>query len=366
MRKHLSSAACLCGLIFFTCTAAIADPSIGADPVGGFPVEIVDSIGNRIVLKERPQRIVLAGRATLTTANAFYLFEEARARVAAVGHTDQGLGSFLPYLDAGFSAIPELPHEVGPEEVAAQRPDLVIVKNFAYPRLGVPLEKLGIPVIALSLETPEQFLQDIEILGKAIGYPQRAAEIRNIYRRRMMDIETRMEGLTEEEKPRVLLLYYNTRGGSISYNIAPSRWIQTMQVQAAGGNPVWIESHFGSGWKTVNFEQIAAWDPDYIFVTSYRIPTGTFFQEMLNSPQWQHLRAARSGKVFAFPADFYSWAQPDVRWILGVQWLSKILHPDLCRDLDIKGEIESFYRDMYSLDSAEFRSIVEPRITGIE
>ncbi|MGC9313762.1 MAG: ABC transporter substrate-binding protein [Sediminispirochaetaceae bacterium] len=366
MRKKLLSAACLCGLILFASTPAMADPSIGSDPDTAFPVEIVDSIGNRVLLKERPRRIVLAGRATLTTANVFYLFEEARAKVAAIGHTDQGLGTFLPYLDAGFSAIPELPHEVGPEEVAAQRPDLVIVKNFAYSRLGTPLKKLGIPVIALSLETPEQFQQDIEILGKALGCPERAAEIRDTYRRRMTDIETRMEGLTEDEKPRVLLLYYNTKGGNISYNIAPAGWIQTLQVRAAGGNPVWAESHIGSGWKTVNFEQIAAWDPDYIFVTSYRIPTAAFFQEMLNSPQWQHIRAARSGRVFAFPADFYSWAQPDVRWILGVQWLSKILHPDLCRDLDIKVEIETFYRDMYGLSSAEFRSIVEPRITGIE
>ena len=366
MGKKLSSAVWLCGLLLFICTAAMADQTISADPDTGFPVEIVDSIGNRIVLQERPRRIVLAGRATLTTANVFYLFEESRTKVSAIGHTDQGLGSFLPYLDAGFSVIPELPHEVGPEEVAAQRPDLVIVKNFTYSRLGVPLKKLGIPVLALSLETPEQFQQDIEILGKALGYPQRAAEIQDIYRRRMADIETRMEHLMDSEKPEVLLLYYNTKGGNISYNIAPAGWIQTLQVQAAGGNPVWVESHFGSGWKTVNFEQIAAWDPDYIFVTSYRIPTGAFFQEMLNSPQWQHLRAAQSGNVLAFPADFYSWAQPDVRWILGVQWMSKILHPDLCRDLNIMREIETFYVDMYGLSSAEFRSIVEPRITGIE
>lgn len=366
MRKKLLQAACIIGLILFASTAAMADPSIISDPDTGFPVEIVDSIGNRVLLQERPQRIVLAGRATLITANVFYLFEEARTKVSAIGHTDQGLGTFLPYLDADFSAIPELPHEVGPEEVAAQRPDLVIVKNFAYSRLGAPLKKLGIPVIALALETPEQFQQDIEILGKALGYRERAAEILDIYRLRMEDIEARMAQLRESEKPRVLLLYYNTKGGNISYNIAPAGWIQTLQVKVAGGNPVWADSHFGSGWKTVNFEQIAAWDPDYIFVTSYRIPTAAFFQKMLESPQWRHLSAARSGNVLAFPADFYSWAQPDVRWILGVQWLAGILHPDLCSDLDIRSEIETFYRDMYGLSSAEFRSVVEPRITGIE
>ncbi|MDY7028830.1 MAG: ABC transporter substrate-binding protein, partial [Spirochaetota bacterium] len=272
MRKKLLPAVCLCGLILLSSTAAMADPTIGSDPDTAFPVEIVDSIGNRVLVQERPQRIVLAGRATLITANAYYLFEEARAKVSAIGHTDQGLGTFLPYLDAGFSAIPELPHEVGPEEVAAQRPDLVIVKNFAYSRLGAPLKRLGIPVIALSLETPEQFQQDIEILGKALGYRERAAEIRDIYRLRMEDIGTRMERLRDSEKPRVLLLYYNTKGGNISYNVAPEGWIQTLQVKAAGGYPVWADSHIGSGWKTVNFEQIAAWDPDYIFVTSYRIP----------------------------------------------------------------------------------------------
>lgn len=336
-----------------------------ADPSAEFPVEIEDAVGNNVKLTDKPERIVLAGRATLITANAFYLFEEARQNVAAVGHADQGLGTFLPYLDEEFSSVAQLPHEVGVEQILAHNPDLVIVKDYVYQQLGAPLQKLGIPVIALSLETPAVFQRDIRILGRALGSPQRAEEILEIYSRRMELIDAKISDLEERDKPRVLLLYYSTKGGTVSYNIAPRDWIQTWQVEAAGGIPVWAGSHIGSGWKTVNFEQIAAWDPDYIFVTSYRVPTAAFFDELLAEPRWQHLRAAKEKRILAFPADFYSWAQSDVRWVLGVEWLATVLHPQLFQDLDIREEIRTFYRDMYGLDAREYASIVAPRLSGI-
>jgi len=350
--------------ILFLIIVLTAFPAFSS-PGMKYPVEIVDSLGNRITLKEKPSRIVLAGRATLITANAFYLFEEARKDVAAIGHTDQGLGNFLPYLDKDFNALPQLPHEVGPEQVIANRPDLVIVKDLAYPRLGTALQKLGIPVIALSLESAESFQQDIGILGKALGYPDRARTIQSLFRARTDRLESRLDSLQEKEKPRVLLLYYSVKGGETSFNIAPRNWIQTYQVEAAGGNPVWAESHMGSGWKTVNFEQIAAWDPDFIFVTSYRTPVEEFFTRLADNSRWQQLKAMKAAQVLAFPADFYSWAQPDVRWILGAEWMAQILHPELFEDLNMMDEIRYFYRDMYGLEDDLFRSAVASRLDEI-
>ena len=336
-----------------------------AAPSAVFPLEITDSIGNKITIEKKPERIVLAGRATLITANAFYLFREARKNVIAVGHTDQGLGNFLPYLDKNFNNLIQLPHEVGPEQIISQHPDLVIVKDFIYKRLGPPLKKLGIPVVALSLESAEAFQTDIGILGRALGYPGRAEEIQSLLRQRIETVESRISTLREDEKPRVLLLYYSVKGGASSYNIAPKSWIQTHQVEAAGGRAVWADSHMGNGWKTVNFEQIAVWDPDYIFITSYRMPVLDVFEKIRGNNQWELLRAMKSGRVLPFPADFYSWAQPDVRWILGTQWLAGVLHPDLFAETDMMKETESFYLEMYDLDPSVFRSVVAPRITGI-
>ena len=343
--------------------AALLFPlNASAAPSTHYPLTIEDSLGNEITIEGVPQRVVLAGKATLITANAYYLFEEARDQVVAIGKTNQGLGNFLPYLDPDFEEVTKLSHEVGPEQIAAQRPDLVIVKDFMYKRLGASLSKLGIPVLALNLESAESFIRDINILGKVLDRQARAQEIVTIYEERLNDIERRTTTLDTNEKPRVLMLYYSVRGSDTSFNIPPKSWIQTFQVETAGGTPVWADSNIGRGWKTVNFEQIAAWDPDSIVITSFHSPSDSFFEDILTTPQWRQLRASRDGKVFPFPADFYSWAQPDVRWILGVQWLAKKLHPSLFSDMDLPGEIESFYLDMYKLDRQTYREVVAPRL----
>lgn len=340
-------------------------PAAPAAPATRYPLTIEDSLGNEISIDGVPQRVVLAGKATLITANAYYLFEEARDQVVAIGKTNQGLGNFLPYLDPDFEDVTKLSHEVGPEQIAAQRPDLVIVKDFMYKQLGAPLEKLGIPVLALNLESAENFFRDIKILGKVLDQQARAQEIVTIYEERLQDIERKTESLAADEKPRVLMLYYSVRGNDTSFNIPPKSWIQTFQVEAAGGRPVWADSHVGRGWKTVNFEQIAAWDPDSIVITSYHSAPGDFFEQIINSDKWQQLRAVKRGKVHAFPADFYSWAQPDVRWILGAQWLAASLHVDIFDSVDMRSEVVSFYRSMYGLSTDEISTLVLPRLENL-
>jgi len=333
-----------------------------AEPSTHYPITVEDSLGNEFTLETEPQRVVLAGKATLITANAYYLFEEARDKVVAIGKTNQGLGNFLPHLDGDFEVVTKLSHQVGPEQIIAQRPDLVIVKDFMYKRLGAPLTQLGVPVLALSLESATDYEQDIRILGKVLNQERRAEEILSIYDERLSKLKQTTDTIPAAEKPRVLMLYYSVRGGDTAFNIPPKNWMQTFQVEAAGGTPVWTDSNLGSGWKTVNFEQIAAWDPDTIVITSYNSAPDTFFEEITGSPRWQQLRAGKQGRMYAFPADFYSWAQPDVRWILGAQWLARTLHPDHFSHVNIKAEVRSFYREMYSLSDNMIDSLVLPRL----
>ena len=40
-------------------------------------------------------------------------------------------------------------------------------------------------------------------------------------------------------------------------------------VELAGGVPVWTAAVQGGGWAVVNLEQIAAWNPDQIYVINY-------------------------------------------------------------------------------------------------
>ena len=82
------------------------------------------------------------------------------------------------------------------------------------------------------------------------------------------------------------------------------------------------------------------------------------------NPIISNFRAVKEDQLFAFPFDFYSWDQPDTRWILGLQWLATKIHPGLTGDIDILAEVNSFYKELYGLDQETIDSEVLHLLTG--
>ena len=90
------------------------------------------------------------------------------------------------------------------------------------------------------------------------------------------------------------------------------------------------------GWTTVNFEQIAVWNPDKIFVVAYKMPVDDAVEAIQNDANWQALKALQMGEVYAFPGDYFSWDQPDTRWVLGLNWLASKIQPGLFPGMDME------------------------------
>ena len=85
---------------------------------------------------------------------------------------------------------------------------------------------------------------------------------------------------------------------------------------------------------------------------------------MIENPVWSNFRAVENGQLYAFGFDFYSWDQPDTRWILGLQYLVTKIHPDLTGEIDMLEEINQFYSVLYNLDSETINTKVLPHLTG--
>jgi len=329
---------------------------------GGEEIEITDATGHQVTLPDTPQRIAIAGRATVMVQDAIYLFEEASTRVVALESRNQSAFAFLPVVDPGISDKEILEKNVGPEQIAVVNPDLVILKSFMAESIGEPLEQLGIPVVYLDLETPEAFYRDIEVLGQVFGAADRADEINDYYQARVDAVEAMVSGAADQ--PSVLTLRYSEDGGEVAFSVPPSSWLQTRLVETAGGRPVWKDLEGGSGWTVVNLEQIAAWNPEQIFLIDYAGGASDITAQLKNNPLWMGLRAVQEDQLYAFGYDFYSWDQPDTRWILGLQWLATRIHPDLTEDLDILAEVDSFYQTLYFLDQETIDREVLPILSG--
>ena len=327
-------------------------------------VAIVDALERTVELEALPQRIVSAGRSGLTIVETLFLFPETQERLVALSVGQQKPGDFLSLVDPGYGTKTEIAPDSGPEQIAPLQPDLVVLRSFMADTLGAALEQVSIPVVYVDLETPEQYFRDLATLGQLLGNEERAREIEAFYQERLDAVEVGLEGLDPADKPRVLLVQYSAQGGEVSLEVPSVAWLQTLEVELAGGEPVWREAALGGGWTVVNLEQIAAWNPDQIYVVSYGDDPAAVVEGLRANAQWQEMAAVQAGQIHGFPGEFFSWDQPDPRWILGVTWLAGKIHPDRFPDLDMNQEIVSFFGEMYGLDEATVADEIVPRLRG--
>ncbi len=325
-------------------------------------IEITDCTGNTVSLKDLPERVVLAGKATVMIQDAVFLFKEAEERVVALENRRQSALRFLRFVDPNVSGKTFFDVNAGPEQIASVKPDLVIMKNFMAGSLGRSLKKIDIPVLYLDLETPGAFFRDIRTLGKVFGNRARAEKIVGFYRSGMARVKKAVSDAAE--KPEVLLIEHKAQGRGAAFGVPPVSWIQTRLVELAGGRPVWKDLSVSGGWRIVTVEQVAAWDPDQIFLIDYQGRAESAAAALKKDPIWAGLRAVKNNQLYAFPFDFYSWDQPDTRWILGLQWLACRINPEAADKIDIKDEVKRFYRVLYRMSPEMINSEVLPRLRG--
>lgn len=355
--------------LVFIIVACAAPPAIAPAPTtaapAAVPIVVTDALGRTVKFDKLPQRIVLTGRAFFMIIDALYLFPEATARVVGLPDTTQSKNDFFAVLDPNYASkfIIRGSNEAGPEQIAPVNPDVVITKSANASRLGKSLEQVNIPVVYVDFETPEQYRRDLMILGQLLGNPERAKMVDAYYKAQVDRVNARIKDLKDADKPRVLLLQYAEKSGTVAFSIPPVEWMQTLIVEMAGGKSIWKENAGKTGWTVANLEQIAAWNPDLVFIVFYGGDPKDAIAKIKADSKWQALKVIQENKIYGFPGDFYTWDQPDTRWGLGLTWLATKIHPALFGDVNIQQEIARFYA-LYGFDQAAIQSKVTPLLVG--
>lgn len=329
------------------------------------PFVVTDALGRTVEFTQLPQRIVLLGKGTTLLANSAFLFPEAQDRIISYELRLQMKDrNFIKTIFTQTENMTLLEKDAGAEQIAPLNPDLVIMKTYMQEKLGKSIEELGINVVYLDLETPEKFYQDIRTLGQIFGNTERAEEIVQLYQGNETRIAEALSGVTEDQKPSVLVLQYSNKDDAITFSIAPIDWLQTMLVENAGGAPVWKDATTDGGWTVVSLEQIAVWNPEMIFVVDYSGKAVDVVTQLKADPSWQALAAVANEKVYAFPVDFLSWDQADSRWCLGELWLASKIHPEQFPSFDMTQELTNFYQTYYRLDESVITEKIMPLVSG--
>lgn len=284
--------------------AAPATPS--AVPAATFPLTLADDEGGSVVLSSQPQRVI--SLAPSFTEIVFALGAGGRL----VGGTD-----YDDYPPEAV-ALPDVAtfNGVVTEKVVSLTPDLVLAGgNNLTPKADVArLRELGYQVLVTYPPTVTAVLDDIRLIGTALGADAQAATLTASMQARIDEVTTAVRG---KERPKV---FYEIGYQPEIYGPAPNSFVAD-EVNLAGGEPITTSD---PAVFSIALEQLIAANPQVIVLGDAAY--GTCPASVLGRPGWDVMTALKNTAVR--PVDDIVVTRPGPRLAEGLAALALAIHPD--------------------------------------
>lgn len=300
-----------------------------------YPVEIADHAGRAVVIDHQPQRIV----------SGYYISSSA---LIALGLADNVVGieakaEKRPIYGLSAPQFLELPNvgtakEFNLEGCLALEPDLVILP-IKLKEPAETLEQMGISVLLINPESREAMIEMLNMIGDATNTRTRAEQL-NTFISGQAEF---LNGINDAE-PTVYL-----GGNSGLLSTAGEAMYQSHMIDIAGGVNVAAEIK-DTYWAEISYEQLLAWDPEYIVLASDAVYT---VDDVLADENLAKCTAVINGNVVKMPGKIEAWDSPVPGGILGSVWLASVLHPDAVSGEYVDHTVNDFYTTFYGYTVSE-------------
>lgn len=302
-----------------------------------YPVTVTDQAGREVTIEEEPEKLV-SGYYISTSLLIALGLEEKLVGIEAKADT-------RPIYSFSAPELLELPSvgtakEFDLEGCAALEPDLVILP-LKLQESADTLEELGITALVVNPEDQELLNETISLVGACTNTQSRAQALLDFTAEQEERLSAALAGA---EAPVVYLA-----GNSDFLSTAGDAMYQSAMIQMAGGANAAAEIT-DTYWAEVSYEQILAWNPDYIVLASDASYT---VEDVLADPNLAGCTAVENGNVIQIPGDAEAWDSPVPGGILGAVWLSSVLHPQECPETDSEAVIHEFYETFYGFTYGE-------------
>ncbi len=315
---------------------ATASPETAAEQTV-YPVTLTDQAGREVTIESQPETLV----------SGYYI---STSLLIALGLEDNLVGieakaDTRPIYQLSAPELLELPSvgtakEFDLEGCTALEPDLVILP-LKLKDAAASLEELGITALVVNPENQELLNEATTLIGTATNTMDRAQALLDFADEQEPRLSDTLSGT---EAPSVYLA-----GNSDFLSTAGSEMYQSDMITMAGGTNVAADIT-DTYWAENSYEQVLAWNPDYIILASDASYT---VDDVLNDANLAGCAAVENGNVYQIPGNAEAWDSPVPSGILGAIWLSSVLHPDICPEADSLAVIDEFYQTFYGFNYSE-------------
>jgi iron complex transport system substrate-binding protein len=319
--------------------------------IGGTESEIiVNDALNRTVTVKRPVERVIPLR--LAIAEAMVAMDADDKVVGVASDTAE-----QPVLFPELSQLPNVGkaslEKADIEKIISLKPNLVLVNEYENKEQIDKLEAAGVTVI--SSECHGDLLNSISAarrLGYILGVADKAEEYTNWYGGYLDNISSRVEGLSDEKKPRVFY-YWNWGEDTGPLGTSGKDCPVSPLISFVGGRD--IAADMPGEYIEVDPEWVMEQNPSLIVrelmykEAGYDVNNSTVAEEkvegFMNRSGFSNIDAVKNGDVHVIAVNILS----DNSWI-GTVYLAKLIQPDLFQDLDPRAVHQEYLTKFLNLD----------------
>ena len=289
---------------------------LSKDQAGGY--EVTDTEGRVVSIPHKPQRILTVSAGT----DELMLGLVEPERMAAINesladreHTN------IPWVCDRIPTV--IPRSPSVEQIAALRPDLVVVTPW-MPRENIDaIRELNVPVLVCkSAATMEDIHDNIRLYAAAVGEVERGEKLIGMMEEKLAEIRAKVERVPEEKKHKSIALIsimVNYGGAGCTFDEL-CRYTDSINAKAAAGNRMGQE---------MTKEQLVAANPDYLFFPSYEdgaTNEENYGRQYLEDPSLAQMTAVRERQIGHPWARYVYNLSQDI--VYGIQETAWILYGD--------------------------------------
>lgn len=303
----------------------------------------IDDLGHEIEITEEITAIVPSGQ----LAQVILLGVAPDLMVGLGGKLYDDMAEFIPDYDR-LSQLTYFGTVLGAadldvEALASTNAQLVIdmgyTKTGYEEELATTEELTGITCVFIEAGL-DNYGDAIRKLGQLLGREEKCEEMA-IWCEEVYD---RALGIMEEVGDNKVNGIYALGDGGL--NVIAESQSQAEVINLVFNNLAVIENASGKGsGNTVNMEQIALWNPDFVIFGS-----GSVYDTVAEDAAWSQISAIANGKYVESPESPHNWtvAPPACQRYLALLWLPSLLYPDYC-DYDLQEEVTEYYELFYGV-----------------
>ncbi len=305
--------------------------------------------------------------ATVGSGARFVVYAGGQDKLIAVTEKETDPGLNRPYTIAFAELFEELPStsngnhlmetSVNAEELLNLDPDVIISSRSAA-ECDQLQQTTGIPVVGITYQDQlftQSVYDSIQCVGEALGTEGHAQGVIAKMQEWQADLTGRVAGIPQQDKPTAYVgavNYKGTKGWGGTYaHYAPFEVLGVSNVADQTGQ---------DGALDVDLEQIAQWDPDYMFMNAGNL-------DLLKQEYAEHrdffdsLTAFREGHLFTQPFFNFNGTNVDTG-ICDTYFVGATLYPEAFADIDLDAKYTEIYETM--LDGFDFYQVMRENQMG--